>query len=66
MPQEIEAFLAAYRPKFICLPCLRKVTLRADDDVRMAIDRLLSQRRAERRIAECLNCNAVGFVVRHT
>jgi hypothetical protein len=62
--QEIEAFLSAYRPKFICLPCLSAVTARDADDVRRAVDALLAERRAETQAAECLNCNTTAFVVR--
>jgi hypothetical protein len=35
MPAEIEAFLGAYQPKFICLPCLGAVTARAEADGRV-------------------------------
>ena len=61
---EIEAFLNAYRPRFICLPCLAAVTSREDADVRVTVDALLAERRAETAVAECLNCNAKAFVVR--
>jgi hypothetical protein len=64
MPIEIEAFLTAYRPKFICLPCLSQVTAREPFDVRSVVDALLAERRAESQAAECLNCNATAFVVR--
>jgi hypothetical protein len=61
---EIESFLNAYRPKFICLPCLSAVTSRDQEDVRVAVNALLAERRAETDVAECLNCNAMAFVVR--
>jgi hypothetical protein len=61
---EIESFLNAYRPKFICLPCLSAVTSRDQEDVRGAVNALLAERRAETDVAECLNCNAMAFVVR--
>ena len=64
MPIEIDAFLAAYKPKFICLPCLSQVTEREPSDVRRAVDALLAEGRAESRAGECLNCNATAFVVR--
>jgi hypothetical protein len=64
MAVELHAFLAAYRPKFICLPCLIVVTMREPADVRQAVDSLLAERRAESRIGECLNCNTTAFVVR--
>jgi hypothetical protein len=64
MPVEIDAFLTAYRPKAICLPCLCAVTERAEDDVRQTMTTLLMENRAETQIAECLNCNATTFVVR--
>jgi hypothetical protein len=61
---EIQAFLDAYRPRFICLPCLAMVTSREDADVRVTVDALLAERRAETEVAECLNCNVQAFVVR--
>ena len=61
---EIEAFLSAYSPRFICLACLAAVTSREDDDVRVTVNALLAERRAETAVAECLNCNAKAFVVR--
>jgi len=64
MPVEIEGFLAAYRPKYICLACLSQVTARRSADVKTVVVALLATRRAEARIAECLNCNAMAFVVR--
>ena len=64
MPGEIDAFLAAYKPKFICLACLSLVTAREAEDVKIAVDALLITRRAESQVAECLNCNATAFVVR--
>jgi hypothetical protein len=64
MPVELEAFLAAYKPKFICLGCLSRVTEREAEHVKIAVDALLITRRAECQVAECLNCNAVSFVVR--
>jgi hypothetical protein len=64
MPVEIDAFLTAYRPKFICLKCLATVTQRDEDDVRNTVMTLLAERRAETQTSECLNCNATAFVVR--
>jgi hypothetical protein len=64
MTREIEAFLAAYKPKFICLACLSQVTAREPSDVRSVVDALLAERRAESQAAECLNCNAMAFVMR--
>jgi hypothetical protein len=64
MPVEIEAFLDAYKPKYICLACLSQVTARESADVRTIVDALLATRRAESKVAECLNCNAMAFVVR--
>ena len=61
---QIDAFLAAYRPKFICLACLGAVTGRDEADVRATVNALLAERRAETEVAECLNCNAKAFVVR--
>jgi hypothetical protein len=61
---QIDAFLAAYRPKFICLACLGAVTGRDEADVRATVNALLAERRAETEAAECLNCNAKAFVVR--
>jgi len=52
---EIESFLNAYQPKFICLPCLSAVTSRDQEDVRVAVNALLAERRAETDVAECLN-----------
>jgi hypothetical protein len=63
---EIDAFLTAYKPKFICLPCLSDVTARPPLDVKAAVDALLAERRAETQVAECLNCNATALVVRRT
>jgi len=64
MAAEIEAFLVAYKPKFICLACLGLVTAREPADVKAVVDALLGTRRAESHVAECLNCNATAFVVR--
>jgi hypothetical protein len=64
MPIEIEAFLAAYKPKFICLSCLSRMTEREASDVKRAVDALCAERRAESSVAECLNCNVTAFVVR--
>jgi hypothetical protein len=64
MPAEIEAFLSAYTPKFICLACLGAVTGRDETDVRSTVHTLLAERRAETRVGECLNCNTTAFVVR--
>jgi hypothetical protein len=47
MPAEIEAFLNAYKMKFICLPCLSAVTGRDDADVRSTGRVLAEERRAE-------------------
>jgi hypothetical protein len=64
MPAEIEAFLSAYKMKFICLPCLGAVTDRDEVDVRSTVQMLAAERRAETQVAECLNCNQTAFVVR--
>lgn len=64
MPVQIEAFLDAYRPKFICIYCLAAVTSREEADVRGTVQMLLAERRAETRVAECMNCNREAFVVR--
>jgi hypothetical protein len=64
MPVEIEAFLNAYTPKFICIACLGAVTSREEADVRSTVQMLLAERRVETRVAECLNCNRTEFVVR--
>jgi hypothetical protein len=64
MPAEIEAFLNAYKMKFICLPCLDAVTGRDEADVRSTVQMLAAERRAETQVAECLNCNETAFVVR--
>jgi len=61
---EIESCLTAYSPKFICVPCLATVTSRTESDVRTVVTRLLAERRAETQVGECLNCNAIAFVVR--
>ena len=61
---EIESFLTAYWPKFICLPCLAKVTSRFEADVRNVVMTLMAERRVETQAAECLNCNVTSFVVR--
>jgi hypothetical protein len=53
-----------HKPKFICLPCLSQVTAREPADVKTVVDALLATRRAESQVAECLNCNAMAFVVR--
>jgi hypothetical protein len=64
MPAEIEAFLNAYKMRFICLPCLGAVTGRDEADVRSTVQKLAAERRAETQVAECLNCNQTAFVVR--
>jgi hypothetical protein len=64
MPAEIEAFLNAYKMKFICLPCLGAVTGRDEADVRSTVQMLAAERRSETQVAECLNCNETAFVVR--
>jgi hypothetical protein len=64
MPVEIDAFLAAYQPKFICIACLGAVTARDEADVRRTVEMLLAERRVETQVAECLNCNQTAFVVR--
>jgi hypothetical protein len=64
MPVQIEAFLDAYMPKFICITCLATVTSRDEADVRGSVQMLLAERRAETRVAECMNCNVAAFVVR--
>ena len=53
MAQEIDAFLAAYKPKYICLPCLCDVTAREPADVKQAVDALILERRAETQVSEC-------------
>jgi hypothetical protein len=65
MPVQIDAFLSAYSPKFICFNCLAAVTSREEVDVRATIQMLIAGRRAETRVGECLNCNVTAFVVRH-
>jgi hypothetical protein len=64
MPVEIEAFLSAYSGKPICILCLCAVTERTEADVRSTVHMLLAERRVETQVAECLNCNSTGFVVR--
>jgi hypothetical protein len=64
MPAEIEAFLGACQPKFICLGCLAAVTTRAEADVRSTVHMLLAERRVETQVDECLSCNQTEFVVR--
>jgi hypothetical protein len=64
VPIQIDAFLSAYRPQFICLPCLATVTGRDAEDVRGAVRILVAERRAETQDGECLNCNTRAFVVR--
>jgi hypothetical protein len=64
VPNEIEAFLTAYKGKLICVPCLCAVTGRDEADVRSTVQMLLAERRAESQAGECLNCNATAFVVR--
>lgn len=64
MPVEIEAFLAAYRPAYICLRCLAAVIERSESDVRTVVTALLMERRAESQTGECLNCSTTAFVVR--
>ena len=64
MPEEIEAFLTAYRERFICLPCLGAVTGRDEPDVRSTVQMLVAERRAETQVGECLNCSTTAFVVR--
>jgi hypothetical protein len=64
MPQQVDAFLAAYYPKYICLPCLGAVTSRDEADVRTIVQSLLAERRVETQAGECLNCNTNQFVVR--
>jgi hypothetical protein len=53
MPVQIEAFLDAYTPKFICICCLAAVTSRDEADVRGTVQMLLAERRAETRVGEC-------------
>jgi hypothetical protein len=62
--QKIDAFLDAYKPKPICLPCLAQVTGRTADDVWKTVTALLDSRQAQTDIAECLNCATMKFVVR--
>jgi hypothetical protein len=64
MPAEIEAFLNAYKMKFICVTCLGAVTGRDEADVRSTVQMLAAERRVETEVAECLNCNQTAFVVR--
>jgi hypothetical protein len=64
LPTEIDAFLAAYHPKFICLPCLSTVTQRERDDVVDTVVTMLKAQRLESEVAECLNCNRTDMVVR--
>jgi len=54
MPVEIEAFLSAYAPKFICINCLAAVTSRDEADVRATVQMLLAERRAETRVARAI------------
>ena len=54
MPVQIEAFLDAYTPKFICICCLAAVTSRDETDVRGTVQMLLAERRAETRVGECM------------
>lgn len=61
--QQIDAFLSAYRPKCICLPCLAVVTYRMDDDVDETVSKLVAERRAVTKHAECFNCNDKTRVV---
>jgi hypothetical protein len=65
MPVQVDAFLSAYSPKFICINCLASVTSRQEADVRATVHMLVAERRAETRVGECLNCNVKAFVVRH-
>ena len=65
MPIQIDAFLSAYNPRFICINCLAAVTSREEVDVRATVQMLITERRAETRVGECLNCNVTAFVVRH-
>jgi len=64
MPQEIEAFLTAYHPKFVCIPCLATMTNRGESDVRGVVKILLAERRADSQAGECMNCAGTAFVVR--
>jgi hypothetical protein len=50
--REIDAFLAAYKPKFYLPACLSTVTAREDEDVRQAVNALLAERRAETQAAD--------------
>ena len=62
--EEIHAFLSAYNPKSICLPCLAVVTGRSDADVTKTVNKLVSSRHAMTNMGECLNCASRGIVVR--
>ena len=64
MPVEIEAFLKAYGHKSICIRCLCAVTERPEPEVRDAVLILITERRVQTSIDECLNCSATGQVVR--
>jgi hypothetical protein len=64
MAVELEAFLSAFPPRFICLSCLRQATSRKLADVQRALNRLLAERRIEARVEECLNCNSIGLALR--
>jgi hypothetical protein len=64
VPVEIEAFLKAYGRKCICIPCLCAVTQRAERDVRDVVMILITERRVQTSIDECLNCSVTGHVVR--
>ena len=61
---EIETFLTAYRPKFICPSCLAAVRSRHESDVRGSENTLLAEHHAETQVGKCLNCNVTDCVVR--
>lgn len=64
MSFQIEVFLWAYRPRFICLPCLVTVTERNVSEIQGVVDSLVDQGRAETLIAECFNCNVMALSIR--
>jgi hypothetical protein len=64
LPTGIETFLAAYHPKFICLPCLSTLTQRDPDDVVATVVRMLREWQLESEVAECRNCHRTDMVVR--
>jgi len=65
MSVQIDAFLSAHSPRFICINCLAAVTSREEADVRATVQMLFAERRAETRVEKCPNCSVTAFVVRH-